>query len=338
MVKTSKLNPPIPNIVVIGGGTGSFTVLNSLKTISEITALVNMIDDGGSTGELRDQFGVLPPGDVRQCLVALSPSDELREVFNYRFPKGSDFSGHNFGNLFLTALSNLAKGDFAEAVENASKILNIKGRVIPVTLDDRRLIIKTNDGVTIKGEHNIDTANIPSLKGSMISYDEPTKINPVASKAIKNANIVVIAPGDLYTSIGPALAVKGLGEAIRQTEAKVIYICNLVNKPRHTTGFKVEDYASEIERIIGGRVLDYVIYNTQTPSPEVLAKYLKDQEIPVEFDIELLQKKHYKAVAGDFLSKGKSPKRDINDAIADRSLIRHDQEAICRAIMKIYWD
>ena len=139
MAKTSKLNPPIPNIVVIGGGTGSFTVLNSLKTISEITALVNMVDDGGSTGELRDQFGVLPTGDIRQCLVALSPSDELREVFNYRFPKGSDFSGHNFGNLFLTALSNLAKGDFAEAIENASKILNVKGRVVPVTLDDRHL-------------------------------------------------------------------------------------------------------------------------------------------------------------------------------------------------------
>ena len=338
MAKTSKLNPPIPNIVVIGGGTGSFTVLNSLKTISEITALVNMVDDGGSTGELRDQFGVLPTGDIRQCLVALSPSDELREVFNYRFPKGSDFSGHNFGNLFLTALSNLAKGDFAEAIENASKILNVKGRVVPVTLDDRHLVIETTDGAIIRGEHKIDYLDIPSLKGAQISFDEHTKVNPVASKAIKNANIIVIAPGDLYTSIGPALAVKGISEAIRKTDAKVIYICNLVNKPRHTMGFKVEDYAAEIERIIGARVLDYVIYNTQTPSPETLAKYLKDREIPVEFDIEVLQKKHYKAVAGEFLYKGKALKRDVNDTLPDRSLIRHDQEAVCRAIMKIYWD
>lgn len=338
MAKSRKLNPPIPNIVVIGGGTGSFTVLSSLKTISNITALVNMVDDGGSTGELRDQFGVLPPGDVRQCLVALSPSNELREVFNYRFPKGSDFAGHNFGNLFLTALSNLSKGDFAEAVEKASKILNIKGRVIPITLEDRRLIIKTNTGQVIKGEHRIDTSDIASFKGSKLSYDEPTNINPLAEDAIRDANLVVIAPGDLYTSIGPALAVKGLCEAIKKTDAKVIYICNLVNKPRHTSEFKVEDYAAEIERFIGSRVLDYVIYNTETPSPGVLARYLQDKEVPVEFDNEVLIKKHYIAVGGEFLSKEKLPKRDINDAITDRSLIRHDQEAICRAVMKIYWD
>ena len=338
MAKSNNLNPPIPNIVVIGGGTGSFTVLSSLKTISNITALVNMVDDGGSTGELRDQFGVLPPGDVRQCLVALSPSDELREVFNYRFPKGSDFSGHNFGNLFLTALSNIADGDFAKAVANASKILNIKGQVIPVTLDDRRLVIQTTDGIILKGEHNIGKMNMPSLKGANIRYDEPTKLNPSAAKAIKNANIIVIAPGDLYTSIGPTLAVRGLSDALKKTSAKIIYICNLVNKPRHTNGFRVEDYASEIERIIGSRVLDYVIYNTEAPSPEVLEKYLKDGEIPVEFDNEILSKKHYKAMAGKFLSKNNKLKRDENDPISDRSLIRHDQEAVCRSIMKIYWD
>ncbi|HUC79231.1 MAG TPA: gluconeogenesis factor YvcK family protein [Candidatus Saccharimonadales bacterium] len=338
MAKLNKLNPPIPNIVVIGGGTGSFTVLSSLKTVSDITALVNMVDDGGSTGELRDQFGVLPTGDVRQCLVALSSSNELREVFNYRFPKGSDFSGHNFGNLFLTALSNLSNGDFAEAIANASKILNIKGKVIPVTLDDRRLVIQTTDGIILKGEHNIGKMNMPSLKGATIRYDEPTKLNPAAAKAIKNANIVVIAPGDLYTSIGPTLAVKGLSESIKKTHAKVIYICNLVNKPRHTNGFKVEDYASEIERIIGSRVLDYVIYNTETPTPEVLEKYLKDKEIPVEYDYEILKKKHYTAIAGEFLSKSNILKRDINDPIKDRSLIRHDQDAICRSVMKIYWD
>lgn len=338
--KSNDLNiddPNNPKITVIGGGTGSFSVLSSLKDVSRVTALVNMIDDGGSTGDLRDEFGVLPPGDARQCLVALSRSEKSRDLFNYRFPPGSTFPGHSAGNIILTALNELSKGNFAKAIEDASEILNINGRVVPITLDNRHLVIETLDGKFIHGEHKVDTAKIPSLKGAKISFDAQTKINPAASTAIKDADLIVIAPGDLYTSIGPALAVEGVTDALKYTKAKIIYLCNLVNKKYHTANFKVETYAEEIERIIGLKVLDYVLYNTEDASEEALRNYIHDQELPVEYDVEVLKKMHYEAIGGKYLSHDELPKRDINDPIQDRSLIRHNRRTIASEVMQIAW-
>jgi uncharacterized cofD-like protein len=332
----SQDNPNNPRITVIGGGTGSFSVLSGLKDVSRVTALVNMIDDGGSTGELRDEFGVLPPGDARQCLVALSRSEKARDLFNYRFSPGSTFPGHSGGNIILTILNELNGGNFAKAIEDASEILNIDGKVVPITLDNRRLVVETLEGEVIYGEHNVDTAHIPSLLGAKIDFDNPTQVNPTACEAIEESDLIVIAPGDLYTSIGPALAVNGLSEALQSTNAKIIYLCNLVNKPWHTSNFRVETYATEIERIIGAKVLDYVLYNTEQPSEEALERYVRDRELPVPYDEDILRRMHYVAVGGKFLSQDE-PKRDANDPIQDRSLIRHNRRAIASQVMQIAW-
>jgi uncharacterized cofD-like protein len=333
---TKILNPkPQPKIVVIGGGTGSFTILNNLKRHTpNLVALVNMVDDGGSTGELRDELGVLPPGDVRQCLVALSPSESMRDIFSYRFPKGSMWSGHSLGNILLSGIESMT-GDFAGAIEVASDILRITGRVVPVTLDNCRLVVKTTDGQVIKGEHATETADIPSLKGSTISFNNPAKLNPEAIKAIESADMIVIAPGDLYTSIAPTLVVSDLGKAIRKSKAKLVLICNLVNKERHTVGFEVQDYADEVERYIGGESIDYVVYNTEEPDVPLLKKYIKDREYPVKFDSSVLSGSHYKAIGGHFLSHTKT-ERNKNDSIPDRSLIRHDSNKVALALMDIY--
>lgn len=267
-------------IAVIGGGTGSFTLLTALKNhTSQIAALVNMADDGGSTGMLRDELGVLPPGDVRQCLVALSRTPEVRDLFNYRFDEGS-FKGHAFGNLFLTALEKM-RGNFAEGVELASKILNIVGRVEPITLTSVHLAVKLKDGQTERGEFKIAQMDFGGDRPEM--WLEPhAEANPTAIAAIEQADIVIVAPGNLYGSLAPALIVPGVGEALRRTEALTFYVCNLVTKPGQTDGFAVNDFADEVERLAGGSFLDVVLYNTEQPSTELLNRYAKAGEKAVE--------------------------------------------------------
>lgn len=294
-----------------------------------------MADDGGSTGELRDVMGVLPPGDVRQCLVALSNSEHLREVFTYRFAEGP-FSGHSLGNVLLSGIEEMAGGDFKRAVETVSDILSISGRVVPVTLDDRRLVVTTGDGRVIKGESNLDNDPVLNLKGCRVEYDQPAMINDDAARAIETADMVVIAPGDLYTSIAPVLAVRGVGHALQATRAKRVYVCNLVNKERHTRGFSVEDYVEEIDRLSGYPIIDYVLYNHGQPSPEALRRYVEDKEFPVEYDETSLSQQPYKAISGDFVApRLATPTR--NDKIHDRSLIRHDGARVARALMRLYF-
>ena len=236
-------------IAVIGGGTGSFTLLSALKDhTSQIAALVNMADDGGSTGQLRDELGALPPGDVRQCLVALSDSPKVRDLFNYRFEEGT-LQGHAFGNLFLTALEKMT-GSFAEGVDLASEVLNIKGIVEPITLSNVHLAMKDEKGETVHGEFAIADRDFKSSRPEM--WLEPlAEPNPRAIKAIETADIVVIAPGNLYGSLAPALIVPGIGEALERSSAFKVYVCNLVTKPGQTDGFKVSDFADEIERFAG---------------------------------------------------------------------------------------
>lgn len=324
-------------VVVIGGGTGSFTLLRSLKNYTRhLTALVNMADDGGSTGVLRDELGVLPPGDVRQCLVALAESERTRELFNYRFEEGT-FSGHAFGNIFMAALEKMT-GNFAEAVEEASRVLNIVGRVEPITLDPVTLVLEKQNGDVIKGEFQISQLNFKGIVRPKVSLEPVPRLNPAAAEAIANADLVVIAPGSLYGSLAPALVVPGMSEALEATHARKIYISNLVTKPGQTDGFGVSDFAKEVERL-GNFSLDYVLYNTEKPSPELLARYAKDGELPVEFDEQELAKQSFQSHGGAFLSNefvahnsGKS-----DPIAASRTLIRHDSDAISRAIMKIYF-
>ncbi|HET8690179.1 MAG TPA: gluconeogenesis factor YvcK family protein [Candidatus Saccharimonadales bacterium] len=322
-------------IVVIGGGTGSFTLLNGLKHYARnITALVNMADDGGSTGHLRDELGVLPPGDVRQCLVALSDNPRVRELFNYRFDEGS-LKGHAFGNLFLTALEKMT-GNFGQAVELASQVLNITGRVEPVTLSNVTLCAEGRDG-NLKGEYKIAQASLK--KHPKIWLEPAAKANPAALEAIARADLVVVAPGSLYGSLAPALAVDGIGEALRSTKAKRIYVSNLVTKPGQTEGFDVNDFADEVERLAGGPFLDYVIYNTLTPPNDLMEKYAHEGEYLVELDATKAATAKYELSGRPILAKGGWNGAQPADEIgATRSFIRHDSEAVARAIMRLYFD
>lgn len=321
--------------MVIGGGTGSFTVLSALKHVtSHLTALVTMADDGGSTGKLRDELGVLPPGDVRQCLVALSDSPKIRDLFTYRFEEGT-LAGHSFGNLLLTALEKLT-GSFAEAVETASEILNVTGKVVPITLDNVRLILKAGDGFEIHGEHRIDTLRFgESARRPELCLEPDATLNPDARAAIIQADLVVIAPGDIYTSLGPLLIVEGVGQALADCKARVAYVCNLVVKPGQTTGFSVADHADEIERFAGAPILDYVLYNTAEPDQELLSRYTRDEEFLVSVPADHFRHAHYKAIGRPLISPVGDTMKQHDVLASHRSLIRHDTYALTQAIIKL---
>lgn len=325
-----------PSVVMIGGGTGSFTLLSGLKQyVQDLTALVNMADDGGSTGQLRDEFGVLPPGDVRQCLVALSNSSKIRQLFDYRFDNGT-LRGHSFGNLFLTALEKMT-GNFAEAVELASEVLRITGKVEPITLTNVKLCMKSSFGKKIKGEHKIGYMKFKE-KRPKLWLEPKAKLNPKAKEAIIKADMIVIAPGNLYGSLAPALIVPGLFRVLKSSPAKKIYVCNLVTKPGQTDGFKVHDFADEIERFAGGRFLTHVIFNTEKPSQELLEKYANDGEYAVDYDNEPLKRAHYVPKGANIISKTVQSRRLKHDPLAKvRTLIRHDPDKVARQLMRIYF-
>lgn len=324
-------------VVVIGGGTGSFTLLSGLKKYTHsITALVNMVDDGGSTGQLRDELGVLPAGDVRQCLVALSSSPKVRDLFNYRFDEGS-MKGHAFGNLFMAALEKMT-GSFSQAVETASEVLGVNGRVFPITLDDTKLSLKLHDGTIVEGEHAIGTTKIPGNERPWLELSPPANINPRARQAILDADLVVIAPGLLYGSLAPVLLVCGVTRSLAETKAKKVYVCNLVNKPEQTDGFTVSDYADEIERFSGVK-LDYVLYNNHRPPQELIDKYAHDGEMLVEWNKEELKKKHYYASGKRLIADTAwvNTNSSSDPLVAQRSLIRHDSDRVARELMRIYF-
>lgn len=318
-------------LVVIGGGTGSFTLLSQLKHFfSDITALVNMADDGGSTGVLRDELGVLPPGDVRQCLVALASEPRMRDLFDYRFQEGT-FAGHSFGNLFLTAVEKTTH-DFAEAVKLASDVLRIQGRVVPITLNNVTLVLEHPDGRIMRGQHGIssETFSRPSLR-----FEPEAHVNPLAVEAIAQADLIVIAPGNLYGSLAPALIVRGVAEALSIAKAKKAYVCNLVTKPGQTDGFKVHDFAGEIMRFLGGKViLDYVLYNNAKPSQELLEKYAREGEFWVEFEEHVLASTPYKSIGGHFVSDTPWQARAKADLLR-RTLIRHNAKTVAQALAEL---
>ena len=323
-------------IAVIGGGTGSFTLLSSLKDhTSRIAALVNMADDGGSTGVLRDELGVLPPGDVRQCLVALSNSPRVRDLFNYRFEEGT-FGGHSFGNILLTALEKTT-GSFSEAVETASEILRVRGTVIPVTLDDVRLKMEwPSSSIILHGERVIDAEHFKNdPRKATLSLVPSATVNPTAVEAIRHADLVVIAPGDLYTSLGPLLIIPEIGEALRKTAALKVYVSNLVTKQGQTDGFTVGDHAAEIERLAGSHFLDYVLYNSQQPTQTQARRYQKEQAYITKIDEDTLKRAPYRAVGGAFLGPVAEP--EVADVLpVTRALIRHDSAAVAQALIELY--
>lgn len=329
-------------LVVIGGGTGSFALLSGLKHyFGDITSLVNMVDDGGSTGVLRDELGVLPPGDVRQCLVALSDAPEtMRALFNYRFPEGT-FAGHSFGNLFLSAMERMTD-DFDEAVAMASDVLKISGRVLPITTDNCRLYMKIGERV-VAGESAVAEAVIDDpMQRPTLWIEPPARLSESAREAIASADMIVIAPGNLYCALVPSLLVDGVSEALQHSSAQVVYVANLVNKPQHTSGFSVVDYVDELERYIGAPRIDMVLYNIDEPSPELLERYALDGEYPVIVDKTSLKKQHYQAIGGAFMKKddiivdeGENNGDHKQDVRLKRSYIRHDGTAIAKQLRNL---
>jgi uncharacterized cofD-like protein len=324
-------------VVVIGGGTGSFVILNALKKYTQdIVALVSMADDGGSTGLLRDELGTLPPGDVRQCLVALSDSPELRDLFTYRFDEGT-LAGHSLGNLFLTALEKTT-GNFGAAVELASKVLNICGSVEPITLDNITLATKFANGRVVKGENLISQTPIGIKKGQVFWLEPAAAANPKALAAIAHADMVIIAPGSVYGSLGPSLMVGGIGRALKDSKALKLHVCNLVTKPGQSDGYTPYDFADELQRLAGERFLDVVLVNTESITPDLVKRYASDGEKPVDVTASAPTGVSYKIIGVPLLGNKKWDIAAQNgDALAhQRSLIRHDGDAVVRAILDVY--
>ena len=310
-------------IVVIGGGTGVFTVLSGIKKyFNNPTAIVTTADDGGSTGILREEFGILPPGDIRRALLALSSSDKkiLSQLFGYRFDKGGGLSGHSFGNLMIAALERIT-GDFEKAISEAGKLLGVEGRVIPVTLKKISLVAKLEDGRLIRGETNID---IPKHDGALKIkkvWLEPAEasLNPAARKAVLEADAIILGPGDLYTSLVPNLLVKGMRQALGKTKGKKFYFVNLMTKFGETTGFRASDFVGAVEGYLGKKILDYVVINKNKPAPMRFRPYAKERAQFVEADLENLTR--HTPITADLIRK--------------QGFIRHDPEKVAKIIQML---
>ena len=312
-----------PKIVVIGGGSGSSVLLKGLKAHNaEISSIVTTFDSGGSSGVLREEFGYPPLGDLRQCLLALSDeSDEtalLRSASEFRFSKASSLNGHSLGNLLLAALMS-PDNDIEAAVARMSRMLRIKGQVIPVALKQSDLCAELEDGSVLRGESTIDLrrSNTPAIR--RVFLDPPVRANPRAIAAIKQADAIVMGPGDLYTSIIPNILVTGVGEAINTTTATTVYVCNLMTKLGETGGFKASDFVSEISHYLQGHRVDWTLVNSRPVPPEVQQLYAAEQATPVEIDEERLSHYTRKHMSVFLTQPGQK--------------VRHDPERLAEAVL-----
>lgn len=316
-------------IVTIGGGTGTFTVLSGLKKYPfELTAVVTMSDNGGSSGRLRDEYGVLPPGDVRQCLVALSESSAtMRKLFNHRYEKG-DLSGHSFGNIFISTLEHIT-GSLDKALDMAGEILNIRGRVVPVTLSKAHLMTELKNGKVFQGQKDMSNYQLVSRFGIKRIWLHPKpKPNPKALSAIEGADLIILGPGNLYASLVPNLLVPGIGKAIINAKAKKVLVTNLINPHGQTDGLMVNDYVRVLETFVGkSGVFDAVIFNTKRPSKKLVEQYASEGALVERGDEKDLPLQY---VGANILSE-RLPKKSKTDTVA-RALIRHDADKLARVI------
>jgi uncharacterized cofD-like protein len=327
MIKNSK-------IVVIGGGTGSFVLLSGLRRYSvELTAIVTVADSGGSTGRLRTEFGFLPVGDMRQCLAALTEQgkdDILRQLLLYRFTKGEGIRGHNLGNLILTALTDIT-GSEAKAIEAAAKIFRLQGQIFPITTTNIHLVAKYDDGSIIVGEHEIDE---PKHKGGKKIIDLTTKpaatIYKEAKNAILDARVIVLGPGDLYTSILPNLVIRGVKETFALTYAKVVYVVNLMTRFSQTHNMTALDHVREIEKYLG-RQIDVVVINKEKIPQHIVNLYNQEKGFPVKDDLGL--KQHYRILWRDLLAPGVVVKTPAD--VLQRSYLRHNSQKLAETIISI---
>jgi uncharacterized cofD-like protein len=310
------------NITTVGGGTGTFHVLSGLGRNRKLNlaAIVTVADSGGSTGELRDEFGILPPGDVRRAIVALAEDTGMvRRLFEYRFKEGRSIAGHTIGNLLLTALTDIT-GDFERGIEELSEMFSVRGKVIPVTLDNVSLGVTLENGEKILGETAIDVprhdADIPIREAYLLGGG---RLNPRAREAIENSDYVIVGPGDLYTSVVPNLLCEGMSEVLRGSGAKIVYVCNIMTKHGETDGFAVEDFVRVVERYLGEGTIDYLLVNNGELRADLLRKYEREGKAPVRLrDRAALARRGIKIVERDFTS--------------ETDLIRHDPRKLARAI------
>lgn len=296
-------------VVVLGGGTGSSTLLRGLKEFPvDLTAIVSVCDDGKSTGILREEFNIPAVGDIRRVLVALSETEPLvMDLFNYRFNTTSDLDGHTVGNLLLTASSAIT-GNLSDGVEALSKVLNLKGKVVPLTEDNVVLMAEMKDGKIIEGEHNITMAK---KKIKKVYYKEEPVPTKAALKAIKDADLIILSMGSVYTSIIPNLICKNIIEAIDKSKAKIMYVCNMMTQPGETDNFKVSDHVKLLNSYLGEHKIDVVVANDGAIAPALAKKYeTAEQKDAVIFD-KIATKKHCNVISGNYFA-------------VKNNLIRHD--------------
>lgn len=272
-------------VVILGGGNGLSTLLRGIKNFPvDITAIVTVSDDGKSTGKLREEFNIPAVGDIRRVLVSLAETEPLvEELFNYRFQTTSELNGHTVGNLLLTAITNIA-GNMSDGIESLSKVLNLKGKVLPLTEDNCTLMAEMQDGSIVDGEHNI-TEYDGVIKE--VFYKEKPVLTPETMKAIEEADLIVLSMGSLYTSIIPNLIVKEMIEQIDKSHAKIMYVCNIMTQPGETDNFKVSDHINTLNKYLGKRKVDTIIVNNGSITPEIIEKYsVLEQKDPVILDKE----------------------------------------------------
>jgi uncharacterized cofD-like protein len=276
-------------VVVLGGGTGQSTLLRGLKLFPiDITSVVSVCDDGSSTGRLRKEFNTVAVGDIRRVIVSLSETEPLIEdLMNYRFETNSDLDGHTVGNLILTALSNI-RGNISDGIESLSKVFNLKGKVLPLTEDNVTLCAKMKDGKTVVGEHNITEYNNRIDK---VYYKERSKTNPLVLEEIEDADLIILSMGSLYTSLMPNLINKDMIKAIDNSNAKIMYVCNMMSQPGETDGFKASDHIKAINKYLGKKKVDIIICNDGKISTDVIKKYkTSEQKDVIPFDKDNLKK------------------------------------------------
>jgi len=321
-------------IVCIGGGTGTFVVLKGLKKSGHnISAIVSMSDSGGSNKRIRDEFGMLPTSDIRQCLVALSNENGgvglLRKLFMYRFEKGEGISGMTFGNLFMAALTDIL-GSQKEAIRQTGQVLRIHGSVFPVSFTDTNLVATYENGSTLYEEHDIDMPpHDGSLKITNLALNPPAQANDDALTVIKEADMIVLGPGDLYTSIIPNLLVNGISEAIKESNAKIVYIVNLMTKYGQTYKFSARDHIQAFTPYIQEKITHVILNNAPIP-PDAITIYAKSNEEPVIDDIS---NEAYTVIRTDVMSRYLIEKNKSDSLV--RSLIRHDSKKLADVLLSI---
>ncbi len=300
------------NVVAIGGGTGLSSLLRGIKNlvpdkISDLSAIVTVSDNGGSSGRLREELGIPAPGDIRNCISALAEDEDiLTQVFQYRFKKGEGLKGHSFGNLFLTVLTDIT-GSFLEAIETTSDILKIKGKIIPSTEEEVDLIAKFTDGKVIKGETQITEYGkklVAKIEKIWLEPENP-KAPDEAIEKIQNADLIILGPGSLFTSVIPNLLIPEIKEAVLSSKAKKLYISNVMTQFGETDNFKVSDHINAIHNAVGTVFIDMVIANIKMPSLETMEKYKKENAEPVILDEEEINKIGITIFAEHLLEEGK---------------------------------